>query len=359
MTDIEIISNLINDNVNLLNNFGHISEHHTKSTIISIVQYHNYLADNYLRLETEQYREWILIGYYNDETNTKGMLFRIYLFYLIHKYDYYFKVTKLTSEIKRFLLDAIKNSKVKLIKREGVQLENQDGLWCRDIVRLLDMYDVIYDDDIIIKMPNMFTPDKRSKMDRLFIDDKHELLNIPNITYFMQATTFDEVINKMSDAEDKCNDSYGLFRFSVVGSRPDRGHCNLFLYDYKINKWYRIEPAGTIMYGHSDDEINTYQYSEIDNKIRQLKSNYLSQNDYHYLPSMHYINPGPYCVYYSVMIVEEYVKCGNMIDAIEKVSSLDYINNKLKDYDEKLACVKLTNYINDKKMEYNNILNIV
>ena len=136
----------------------------------------------------------------------------------------------------------------------------------------------------------------------------------------------DQIILLMNYLENLHLSTYSLFMFAINMDKVP--HCNLFLYDYKINIWYRIEPNGMILCG--EEIYNQYDYVDI--HIKKVKTNYLSQNDYHLLPGLCYINPGYYCMYYAVMMVEEYINNNNMFDVIEKISNIDYIEKKLKEY---------------------------
>lgn len=137
---------------------------------------------------------------------------------------------------------------------------------------------------------------------------------------------------------------YGLFSIPVHGN--DGSHFNLMLYDRDINLWYRIEPAGYIYYnGKMNSIVNNnnnmvFQYSILDEEIREIKKNYLSHNDYYFLPGLHNINKGPYCGFYSTMMIKQYIKHNDIFTVIEKISDIDLIKEKLNQYETILNSAK-------------------
>lgn len=158
------------------------------------------------------------------------------------------------------------------------------------------------------------------------------------------------IINRMKYIEIS-NNKYSAFRFSVPGN--DGTHCNIFLYDKQVNMWYRIEPAGSKWYCETKDYDEIYKgktvfskdlnmaarevYNELDQHIRKNKANYLSQNDYYFLPGLHTINPGPYCCYYSIMILEAYINEQNIFQAVEVITCRNYVEKKLGEYEDILV----------------------
>jgi hypothetical protein len=297
MSDVEIITKYINDNLHLLNNINHISEEHITSTICRIVTYNNHLYENKIKKDIQLFRYYIFFDYHLDN-NPYTNLYRIFLYHIVNKYYDYFKNITFTTEIKNFLINSINdcNNYNKLCIKDTISISNKSGLNLFEIYKLLQHY--------------------------------HEIELYPTT-----VKTIDSLLDAMCYLEDK-NKEYGLFRFPVIGAN-NCSHCNLFLFDKKLSMWYRIEPVGTYFSEEDNDNI-TYQYYGIDKKIKEIKTNYMSHNDYYFLPGLHFINPGPYCAYYSVMIVDEYIRNGfhNMIHTIEKVSDVVFIKGKFEEYEK-------------------------
>jgi hypothetical protein len=291
MADILKITQLIEDNLFIINNINHISKEHIRATMNNIVKYSNYLYTNNIKKELQSFRYRILVNYEVDESK---WLFRIFLYFLIHKYADYFQNVAYTKEIYDFFINLIDNYEHIIVTKPFVQIANKSGLDFTEMNKLLD--------------------------------------HLCNIRLTKTTKNIDQIIDEMYYIEDG-NSKYGLFRYSVVGNN-NCSHSNMFLYDRYNNRWIRIEPAGIYFCDDNDPAFVKNQYNDIDTKIKELKSNYLSFNQYHYLPGFHFINPGPYCAYYSIMVVEEYINNpGNIFSIIEKISSLDYINKKLKQYE--------------------------
>lgn len=295
MTDIEKISKYVNDNVYLIDNINHISEHAITCCMYQTVMYNNDLFDNKLKSDIQSFRFYILTGYESDKDKYQT-LFRIFLFHIINKYYNSLKNIQFTLEIKNYFLDLINNCNVAKSIKNPVNIANKSGLILLNMRKLLQHHQDIHFNPISINL-----------------------------------NSIGQILDVMCDLEDICVNKYGLFRMSVQGANGC-GHCNLFLFDYKLQHWFRIEPAG-IFFADDENQQITKQYSELDKNIKNIKCNYSSQNDYYYLPGMHFVNPGPYCAYYAIMIVETYITNNNMFETIEKVTSIDYINNKLKEYE--------------------------
>jgi hypothetical protein len=294
MSDVSKISQLIDNNLNIINNISSVSKEHILSTIIMIVKYSNDLFENKMKKDTQSFRYNILKNYEIDQDKS---LFRIFLYFLINKYSNLFATIAYTKEIHEFLMNRIDNYKISLrnLHKPFTSISNKSGLNLFEINRLL-----------------------------------YKLCNVKLTT---TTKNIYQVLNEMYDIENGKSE-YGLFRYSIIGNNYCT-HCNIFLYHRTNNIWIRIEPAGMYFCDGDDPSFIKEQYNDTDNIIKELKTNYLSFNDYHYLPGLHFINPGPYCTYYSVMIVDEYINDNNhnIFSVVEKVSSIDYIDKKLKQYE--------------------------
>lgn len=292
MSDVTKIKQLIEDNFYIINNINHISDEHIRATIIFIVKHSNHSYKNNINKELRSFRYSSLADYELDKTK---WLFRIFLYFVIHKYSDFFKTVVYTKEIDELFINLIDNYNYQLVVKPFVQIDNKTGLDFTEMNKLLN--------------------------------------NLCNIKLTRTTKNIDEIFDEMYNVEDN-NEKYGLFRYAVVGNN-NCSHCNMFLFDRINNTWIRIEPAGIYFCDDDDPIVAKNQYNDIDDKIKELKDNYISFNDYHYLPGLHFINPGPYCAYYTIIIVDEYINNNNnnMFSIIEKISCLDYISEKLKQYE--------------------------
>lgn len=296
----DCIQKIVNDNIHLMNNINHIKVDDINGQITRMVVYSNYLYENKLKNDTQIYRYYIWDGYAFNQPYAN--LFRIFLFHILNKYEDVFNKIPFTNEIEEYFKKIIGdcNDNDGLCVKEFFKIDNHDGLNREEIYKLLQHH-----------------------------------TNLKK--YPVKATNIDDIINFMYSLEDDCeneNMDYGLFHFSVIGNNCS--HCNLFLFDRIMMLWYRIEPGGLIFKDNYEEITN--QYYGIDTMIKNVKSNYMSQNDYYYLPGMHFVNPGPYCGYYSAMIVDEYIGFGmhDMYQVVEKVTCLEYVGDKLEEYKNKV-----------------------
>jgi hypothetical protein len=200
--------------------------------------------------ELQSFRYYTLINYELDENK---WLFRIFLYFLIHKYRDYFQTIVYTKEINDFFTIMIDSYDNLFVAKPFVQIANKSGLNSSEMNKLLD--------------------------------------HLCHLKLTTTTKNINQIMDEMYNVENN-DGNYGLFRYSVVGNN-NCSHCNMFLFDKMNNIWIRIEPAGIYFCDDNDPLFVKNQYNDIDNKIKEIKSNYLSFNDYHYLPGLHFINPGP------------------------------------------------------------------
>lgn len=321
-SDMDLLKNYIEDSLPILHNLGNVNKEKIGMTIVMMVNYHNYLQEKEVKSNTHKLRYWILGNYNKEVDNTNRNIFRMFLFHLVNKYPTIRNITT-TIENKQMIDSLIDSYSKKIIFPENIKSINikyTDGLTQTDMISILTL---------------------RNKDEKFIISN--EKISFLYKDVFSIAK---ETLKVMDDLEEKCVDKYGLFRVSVDGGSCS--HCNLLFFDYKIKVWFRIEPCGFYFLNKLNNfiggETAISQYGGLDQIIKAMKDNYFSHNDYYFLPGLHTFNPGPYCVFYSIMIVDEYTenddsdinkdnKLMKMINTIEKISRIDYIETKLKEYE--------------------------
>ena len=315
---IQMIEKYINKNFHIMSKINIVPEDSIFFQLCMMTTHSNYLYENKINWKPRQLRFAILDGY--EKSSGSANLFRIFMFHLINKYEYFknIEIPKNTElEIKN-LID-VYSEKVLLVKKQIFELENKSGLDLRGIHFLLN-----------------------SKNSHL-IEIYHDSIRAKNNTIENYTT---EILVLMTYMESNCEKKYGLFRFSVLGD--DCTHCNFFLFDSTLKTWYRIESGGFYYCVGECKKEHIEQYNILDCNLKKSKDNYYSHTDYHFIPGLHSINKGPYCAYYCVMIVEEYInndvisnnELHKMMKVIEKVSDFEFIESKLREYNEMLKNFK-------------------
>lgn len=302
---VDVLKMLIKLHWNLALNIRCVSEVDIYIQLYNLVEYHNYLWDTGVRNKLVHWTHYRYPLLKFELENKNENIVKIVLYHIICKYDIFINATFYTTTTE--IVNNIIKEYTEILNKEDysqplpVEISNKNGL------NLIDI---------------------------------SELLSNPQIELYHKSIRYDDsnllekIVKLMYKMEDYCMDKYCVFRLSVIGRAGD-AHANLFMYSPRENMWFRVEPAGIRM---TVDEVSKY-YIELDETIKEFKPNYKSTNDYYYLPGLHKINPGPYCAYYSCMIVNEYVSNTEMtmIDIIEKISNIEYIKQKLIQYNNILT----------------------
>lgn len=118
----------------------------------------------------------------------------------------------------------------------------------------------------------------------------------------------------------------------------DSGHCNAIVYNPNLDEWIRIESHGVSLITEEESPIC---YHILDLHIKHHIKNYKSHNDYYYLPGIQRLESA--CVFYTCILIEEYIRNNNIYEAIENLLFIDYARERLKYY------ILILDQINSKK----------
>ena len=288
------------------------------SILINIIKNHEWIFD-YINCVNEECVNALSYSIYNHsffekskiqyyefskyvKQHSKCNLIYIVIMYVINKNYKLFKLidNNETNELKIFI-----DHYDPVIKFKNVDILAIEPLSFRLIVKLFAIK------KILLKYGNVFK------------------INLENAPYIYKI-----IIKEMNDVEKSCNQNYGLIGLHFDDYKKE--HCNLLLYDKNRNIWIRIEPGGHRFYKNFEISIeNIYSnfHENLDNHIKEQK-NYISNNDYYFLPSLHDINNAGCCGYYATMLVEEYIinDDGNLFSLTEKFINHEYIKSKLLEY---------------------------
>ena len=271
--------------------------------IFENIEYRNFKYDNKMLDEQRHFRFFlnqIVTKNWNDE---RYLILTIYFNYLITKYKLSIENTNknFTFVKNLYLLRSVPS----LNKFKPYHIKYDNGLNSREIEYLI--YKLNIHINVLIG----------------------ERVKITDINY-------SNVVIQMNQLESQAKNVKlnALFQLSVQGDN-NHTHCNFLFYDYNKNLWIRIEPAGVKFY---DTTSTSHHYTKLDLYIETHVKNYLSHNDYYHLPGIHYINDGPYCTFYCIMLIEEYInyKNHNLFDVMEQFLNHDYVVSKLIHYSQLL-----------------------
>ncbi len=235
------------------------------------------------------------------------------MFHTIHKFSHYFKRSSIDSadQLVSYLADIYDH---RVVHRQCITPKNQNEI-CD-----LKLFNVL-----------------AKKARRHGIQLSYESLSVHHTSFEDYSEDIVELLNKFECTRPN---AFTLFSVDYVGQEYCP-HVTIFLYDHVIGAWIRFEP------GSATTEAME-QHRELDNYIKAYKSSYISDNDYHFLPSPQTIYPGLCCTYCSAMFIEKYLelRCGTwshvngndvLLDTIERIIDRDYVERKMAEYDWALS----------------------
>jgi hypothetical protein len=294
----QLILELIKSNMIIFEKIVSFDLSALEKTYCELIELQNYKFDNKYCIENHHCIHWILAKKINmdgfpDHINIAKYL---YIVYLLMKHKIILDKSRDTYNFLSELIDKVVYVNVQPITNQKIESQYSNGLIFSEALKI---YKKILPD---VKITGGFTS-------LLFYPDESEC----------------ELVKLMKELQ-KGDKSVVIY---LRTHDRDITHCNAIVFNHGLNEWVRIEPLGIAFIEFNEKYSN---YMSLDRHIEKYIPNYLSHNHYYYLPGPHRSGFGDYCVLYTLMLIEKYLKSNSIHKTIEYFLDHNKIKKKLVEY---------------------------